>query len=355
MQKGWLAGAVTGLDEGRIIRIMQAGIGGGGSGGGGGGKRRGKKFTPEDVEVFGRGSARMAVAVDTVVQGTDVPPGMRMQEVARKSVAACVSDFAAKGVRPEFGVISLVMPEGMPEGQVRRLAGGFEAAAGEFGVRILGGDTGGGAELVISVTLCGRAAGGIVPRGGASDGDAIFATGAFGNTAAGLRLLLSSGGRRRPRAGSAGRRYVDAFCSPEPRLEFGARVRGDVSSSMDSSDGLAATLNEMARQSGTRFVVSELPCEKTLEGFVRKNKIGEARDLVLFGGEEYEIVFTAPQRNAPGIRRIARDAGVRLTRIGTVRRGGRAGAVMVRDGGVEEIPDRGWTHLTGRGGAFAAR
>ncbi len=315
---------MTRPDEDQVIRILQ--------------KRLGGTGPHEDVEVFMRGSKRIVVAVDTLVQSTDVPPGMRTSEISRKSVAACVSDFAAKGVRPEFGTVSVTIPKGFSKRQVTDLAVGFQRASREFGVRILGGDTGGGAELSISVALYGTA-GRIVPRGGAEPGDRIFVTGYFGNAAAGLHLLLNGGGSGRP---GSDRRYRDAFCNPRPRLEFGARSGRYLSSSMDSSDGLARTLNEMSRQSGRRFSITGLPCEKALGAFAEKNGVS-VEDLTLFGGEEYEMVFTVPEKNVPKIRKMARECGTRLVEIGAVGPG--RGVVSRMGRRARRIPDRGWSHL----------
>jgi len=323
-QKGWWVSVMAGLDEGKIIGILQGGI-------------AARGLAHEDVQVFGRGPRGVAVAVDTLVESTDVPPGMKMPEISRKAVAACVSDFAAKGIRPEFGVISVTVPRRLSRRQAAGLAEGFQRASREFGVKILGGDTSGGAELSISVTLCG-AAGRIVPRGGAKAGDRIFATGSFGDAAAGLRLLLN--GRRSGRAGpDAG--YRSAFCSPKPKLEFGVRAGRHVSSAMDSSDGLAKTLNEMARQSGKRFVLTRLPYEKPLEAFAGRSGM-RVEDLVLYGGEEYETVFTAQEKNIPRIESIARGSGCRITEIGSVE-GGR-GVRLQAGGRDKKIPDRGWNH-----------
>lgn len=319
-------------DEDLAVRILRRAVGAGGSPG-------------EDVEIFaGRGRGRVAVAVDTLVESTDVPPRMEMSRVSRKAVAACVSDFAAKGVAPEFGVVSVVVPAGMARGRITALARGFRRASREFGVKILGGDTSGGRELVISVSLYG-AADRIVPRGGARPGDAIFATGDFGDSAAGLRLLL----RQAPPPGGAGqgaaeRRYEDAFCVPRPRLEFGIRSRRYVSSAMDSSDGLARTLNEMARQSGSRFVLSRLPHGRALGAFAARNGI-PVEELVLFGGEEYETVFTAPRRNAARVRAAAAKSRTKVTEIGAVGPG--SGVELLSEGGSATIPDRGWVHLRG--------
>ena len=335
---------MTKLDERRIIRILQRGMGGH------------DRFAGEDVEVFGRGARNAVVAIDTLVQSTDVPPGMRPAQISRKSVAACASDFAAKGVRPEYGTVSVVVPDGFSEGGIAGLARGFRRASEEFGIRILGGDTGGGRELVITVALYGRTAaaaagGGIVPRGGAKTGDAIFVTGDFGHAAAGLRSLLRNRGPGSPRADQ---RFRNAFCNPHPRLEFGVRARRYLTSSMDSSDGLARTLNEMARRSGRMFAVSRLPCGgAALAAFAARNGC-RAEDLVLFGGEEYEMVFTVPGKNVARVRGLGKRCGVKLAEIGTVRAGG--GVFLERrgrrrdgtgGGGATRIPDAGWTHLAG--------
>lgn len=316
---------MTGLDERRIIQILQEGLG-----------RKG--FAGEDVEVFRRGSGNVAVSVDTLVQSTDIPRGMRTAEAARKSVAACVSDFAAKGVRPEFGVVSVTIPGGFSKGQIVQLARGFQRASEEFGVRILGGDTNGGIEMSISVALYG-AADRIVGRGGTKSGDRIFVTGSFGNAAAGLRLLL--GARRRAGSGP-GRRFIDAFCSPVPPIEFGVRAGRYLTSAMDSSDGLARTLNEMARRSKKRFEITRLPYEGALDAFAGRSG-ASVEDLVLFGGEEYEMVLTVPEKNVTRVRSLAKKSRTRLTEIGTVRSGG--GVILESGGRSAGIPDSGWTHL----------
>ena len=85
---------MTILDETTIIKIFQKKIGS-------------KKFISEDVEVFKIGKTKIVSKVDTFVQSTDMPSKMRMHDAARKSIIACISDFAAKGVKPQYGMISL--------------------------------------------------------------------------------------------------------------------------------------------------------------------------------------------------------------------------------------------------------
>ena len=81
---------------------------------------------------------------------------MKIGEAARKSIVACVSDFAAKGVKPEYGIISVNLPK-MSESKVKEIAKGFQKASKEFGIRIIGGDTNFGKEIVFNVCIFGKA------------------------------------------------------------------------------------------------------------------------------------------------------------------------------------------------------
>ena len=99
------------------------------------------KFVSEDVESFIIGKTKIIVKVDTLVQSTDIPPKMGLNDAARKSIVACVSDFAAKGVKPQWGIISVNLPSNISIKQVNEIAQGFKAASKEFGIKFLGGDT----------------------------------------------------------------------------------------------------------------------------------------------------------------------------------------------------------------------
>src|SRR5881409_2023277 len=132
------------------------------------------------------------VKTDMLVGSTDIPPGMTIEEAARKAVVATVSDFAAKGVRPMALMVSLGLPASLDRNGVREVGRGLARASAEYACRIVGGDTGESHDLVIDcigagVTNPSR----VIRRNGAKPGDIVAVTGRFGNTAAGLRLLLS--------------------------------------------------------------------------------------------------------------------------------------------------------------------
>src|SRR5713101_3019387 len=131
---------------------------------------------------------------DMLVGSTDVPPGMTVQEAARKAIVATVSDFAAKGVRPQALMVSLGLPAPAEKMTVQGIARGLGQAAREYQCKIIGGDTNQSDDLVIDIAGIGFAnPKTLVRRNGARPGDIIAVTGPFGKTNAGLRILMSRG------------------------------------------------------------------------------------------------------------------------------------------------------------------
>ena len=287
----------------------------------------------EDAESAGG----LVVATDTLSGSSDVPPGMRLADVSRKAVAAAASDFAAKGAAPLAAAVSMTLPASMWNVRsARQLARGVRSACSEFGFPVVGGDTGPGAELCVTATLAGRARR-LVPRGGARPGDVLYSSGPFGAAAAGLLLARGGAGSGSARFDSECRRR---FCRPSPDLSLGRAMSRRATASMDCSDGLAATLHEMARASGARMIVEGDPHDALLEKLASRNG-SSAADLALFGGEDYESVFALPARAARAAERAAARTGSTLRRLGRVERGS-----GVAWGGIS-VPDRGWGHVAG--------
>jgi thiamine-monophosphate kinase len=292
----------------------------------------------DDVAVVPARGKKVVLKVDMLVESTDVPPGMSYRQAARKAVAMCVSDFAAKGVRPDSFMVSLGLRRRTTKEQVDQLARGFRDAEREWDVRMVGGDTNEAGQLVIDCTMVGFAKK-VVERRGARPGDALVVTGPFGYPPAGLKIMIDGAKADRGFRETATR----SVTKPTPDLEVGIALGDYLTSAMDSSDGLARSIHTLAEESGVGFELDKMPAGEGVTEFAKDNSLS-LQDLVMAGGEEYVIVGTISPRKLASAKKAARLAGGQITTIGKATR--ERGRVFVRAGQHRRrIPDEGWTHL----------
>lgn len=296
----------------------------------------------DDVSAVPLGSGEVAVLkTDMLVAKTDIPAGMSLFAAARKAVVMNVSDFAAKGVLPSTVLVALGLPRGLGAGDVVQIADGLNAGAREYGAYVVGGDTGEASDLIISISLFGTAKQSVLMlRSGAKAGDVVAVTGLFGKSAAGLRLLLGNC------EASAKVRdvLVDAVFNPKARLREGLALRGYgyVSSSIDSSDGLARSLHELARMSNVGFLIDRVPIASEAEEFALRNSL-DALELALYGGEEYELVLTVKPERWSEAKAVVEAVGGCLIPIGKATY--EKQVILEMDGEKRIIEARGWEHF----------
>ena len=292
----------------------------------------------DDVAVVPVRGKKVVLKVDMLVESTDVPPGMNYRQAARKSVAMCVSDFAAKGVRPDSFMVSLGIRRATTQEQVDQLGRGFRDAEGEWGVRMVGGDTNEADQLVIDCAMVGFAKK-VVERRGARPGDALVVTGPFGYPPSGLRIMIDGARAERRFRETA----IRSVTTPTPDLEMGIALADCLTSAMDSSDGLARSIHTLAEESGVGFELDKMPAGEGVAKFADDNGLS-LQDLVMAGGEECIIVGTVSPRKLASARDAAKSAGGQITAIGRATR--EKGRVFLRTGrSKKRIRDEGWTHL----------
>ncbi len=229
----------------------------------------------DDVSAVSINERQVAVLkTDMLVGKTDVPKGMSLWQAARKAVVMNISDFAAKGVQPSAVLVSLGLPSNLVRKDIDEIARGLNAGARQYGAYVIGGDTGEASDLIISLSVFGTSERKkLMLRSGAKIGDILAVTGFFGKTAAGLRLLFDG------YAVSANLRqvFVNAVCMPQARLMEGLALSGSntVTASIDSSDGLAWCIHEIARMSGVGIEISSLPVADEVKRFAEFNKLDQ--------------------------------------------------------------------------------
>ncbi len=315
---------MTKLDENKIIKIFQTKLGN-------------KKFVSEDVEVFTLGKTKIIAKIDTMVESTDIPKKMKLSDAARKSVIACVSDFASKGIKPEYGIISINLPKSISRIKIDNIANGFKKACKEYGISIIGGDTNAGKEIVFNVCIFGSS-NSIITRKGSNKGDLIFVTGPFGYTSVGLDILLNNKSQKN----NFVKKAIKSVINPKPNLSYGLKNKKYFSSSMDSSDGLSTTLNEMSKQSKKKFIINKIPSNTDLEDYVKKYKL-DLNSVVFHGGEEYEFVFTIPSKYKKIIIKNSKLLKTPIIEIGYVALGKEV--YLENNGNKTKLKDLGWKHF----------
>jgi thiamine-monophosphate kinase len=295
----------------------------------------------EDASALELGDGLIALLkTDMLVWRTDVPPGMRPREVGWKAVVMNFSDLAAKGVRPLAFLASLGLPGETPLGMVEELIRGMDEASRHYDTYFLGGDTNEASEIIVSGVAFGvgrRER--LMRRSGARQGDILAVTGPFGDTAASFKMLLE--GYDAPE--DLRRHLLRSVYLPRARTEEGVALAesGVVTASIDSSDGLAMSLHDLSRSSGVGFRVDRLPISEEAMRFAELHGL-DPWELVLYGGEEYELVFTVKPEGVEEAREALEEVGGILLEIGVTTEDRN---LIYLDGGVEKPIGKGWEHF----------
>jgi len=268
-----------------------------------------------------------AVSTDTLVEGRHFLSTVAPDALGHKALAVNLSDLAACGARPVAFTLALTLPR-VDERFLRGLSDGLYALAGAHGIELVGGDTTAG-PLALCITVMGEVpAGQALRRSGARPGDALWVSGTLGD--ARLALEVFRGSVALP--GDAFERVRRAMERPEPRVALGQALRGVASAAIDLSDGLLGDLGHVLKASacGATVEVDALPRSAALAGC----PIARQRQCLLTGGDDYELLFTAPAVQDAAVRAAAARAGVAVTRIGFIEA---APGLRLRDGAGGEV------------------
>jgi thiamine-monophosphate kinase len=260
--------------------------------------------------------------------------------LGRKVLAVNLSDIGGCGGTPTAFLVSLAIPPETEEASVRTLYKGMMEQARTYGASLVGGDTSSGEKLMISITLIGEAEErNVVYRHGAKHGDRIFVTGQLGDSALGLNML-----KKGVKEGDLVQRHLD----PTPRVREGGEIarRGLATAMIDISDGLIADLGHILEASnvGARLHLSQLP----LSAPYREHVTSYYKNpylLALAGGEDYELLFTAPEERPEAMKKLAEDLGTPITQIGEIVETSAGVTIVGPDGKEFIVEQRGHDHF----------
>jgi thiamine-monophosphate kinase len=257
---------------------------------------------------------QLAVSTDMLVEGRHFLPTVDPVLLGHKSLAVNLSDLAACGARPLACTLSLALPH-VDEAWLDGFSRGLFALADAHGCELVGGDTTRG-PLCINVTVFGE-----VPRGqallrsGAQAGDDIWVSGHLGDARLALEVF-------RGKLSVAAEVFAAARArmeQPTPRVALGQALRGIATAAIDVSDGLGGDLSHVLRRSGVGAQVDVTAAATLLQAGA--DAIADAAqrvDLAVSGGDDYELVFTAPAAARAQVEEAGRATATRVTRIGRI-------------------------------------
>jgi thiamine-monophosphate kinase len=268
------------------------------------------------------GAEAIAVSTDMLVEGRHFFADVDPVALGHKTLAVNLSDLAAMGARPDAFTLAIALPQA-DAGWLQGFAQGLFALADAHGCELVGGDTTRG-PLNLCVTVFGR-----VPpaealrRDRARGGDDVWVSGALGAAGWAVDTRLRAG--RWPtdeatRSALAGAR--ERLERPHPRVALGMALRGVAHAAIDLSDGLLGDLGHVLERSGAaaghrlgaRLRADAIPVDPALDALPAERRLA----LALTGGDDYELLFTAPADRREAIGRIAAGTGLTLSRIGVI-------------------------------------
>ncbi|MBF0622159.1 MAG: thiamine-phosphate kinase [Magnetococcales bacterium] len=289
----------------------------------------------------------LLTTTDTLIEGVHFNSDTDPFILGRKALRVNLSDIAAMGGVPHWYVLSLAIPSTTSLKWAEEFARGLDEAGKRFNVSLVGGDmvasTG---PIIITITLNGLVGEGrAIMRSSAQVGDRIYVTGTIGDSALGLAHRLG-------RVKISDAHHIEFLKHrhqiPEPRLSVGKMLQDTAiaRSIIDVSDGLVADLEHICSASGVgaRLHADKVPLSDAARAVLDGDDTNRMMQMVLTGGEDYELIFTASADIADAISDITDQTGVALTEIGEIVKG-ESVVTVCRDGEPWVLERGGWKHF----------
>ncbi|MDG1273737.1 MAG: thiamine-phosphate kinase [Alphaproteobacteria bacterium] len=285
---------------------------------------RGSLDLLDDAAVLPIGSdSELVISTDALVEGIHYVGDEDASLIAQKSLRTNLSDMAAMGAAPWAYTLSLILDplkKCSADQWLDSFVAGLQIDQNKYDVRLIGGDSVVGAgPTVISITIIGKLNNkGPLVRSGALQNDDIYVSGTIGDSAAGLQVIKGS----LDFLDFSDQIYLkNRYYLPQPRVALGLALVGLASAAMDVSDGLIQDMGHLCSASGLAAVINwpNVPLSPPVITLLESKSISIS--AIINGGDDYELLFTAPSILRPDIEELSKKAEVSLTRIGYMTEG----------------------------------
>ncbi len=260
---------------------------------------------------------KLVLTTDSVIEAVHVLADATPEQYGTKLMRRNLSDLAAMGATPWRYLLNVRVPRGIEPSWFERFAHTLHTEQEQFKLVLAGGDTTIGGDVIhLTITMLGLVQADALTRSGAKTGDAVYVSGCIGDATLGLAMLQADS--------SAEGAWVARYHTPQPRIALGHALRGIATAAMDISDGLLKDLSNLCTASnvGCALALTSIPVSEDTQRLLDAAPNAEARStiwhMIATGGDDYELVFTAPESAHTQLMEMARFLGVPLTRIGSI-------------------------------------
>ena len=291
-------------------------------------------------DVFFDKKRKLVISVDTYNEGIHFPNFKYPNLVIKKIIRSSISDLIAKGVKPQYYFISGSGNKNkFTKRNLKMISDSLKQEQKKYGLKLSGGDTTNSNKISFSITSIGFSKK-IVERNNAKINDDIYVTGNIGDASIGLKVI-----KKNIKINSKLKKYfVKQFYCPNLPYKIYKEIDKFANTSMDISDGLIIDMKKLINKQKLSFDINinKIPISKNFIFYLKKYK--KLRIQYLFNGDDYQILFTAPERKRLLIKSIGKKMNQKFTIIGKINNGNKKNLIKFDNKPLNLSKLRGYSH-----------
>jgi len=291
-------------------------------------------------DVFFDKKNKLVVSIDTYNEGIHFPNFKYPNLVIKKIIRSSISDLIAKGVKAEYYFISgSGNKKKFTKKNLKLISKSLNEEQKKFNLKLSGGDTTNSRKVSFSITTIGFSKN-IVERNKAKLNDDIYVTGNIGDSFFGLNVI-----KNKIKVNSKLKNYfINCFYCPKLPFKIYNQIHKFANTSMDISDGLISDLTKLINKQKLSFEidVKKIPISRNLEVYLKKyNKL---KTQYLFNGDDYQLLFTAPQKKRSLIKSIGERKNLKFTIIGKINNSNKKNSIIMDNKPLNLSKFKGYSH-----------
>ena len=291
-------------------------------------------------DVFFDKKRKLVISVDTYNEGIHFPNFKYPNLVIKKIIRSSISDLIAKGVKPEYYFISGSGNKNkFTKRNLKMISDSLKQEQKKYGLKLSGGDTTNSSKISFSITSIGFSKK-IVERNNAKINDDIYVTGNIGDASIGLKVIQNN-----IKINAKLKKYfVKQFYCPNLPYKIYKEIDKFANTSMDISDGLIIDMKKLINKQKLSFDINinKIPTSKNFIFYLKKYK--KLRTQYLFNGDDYQILFTAPERKRLLIKSIGKKMNQKFTIIGKINNGNKKNLIKLDNKPINLSKFKGYSH-----------